>query len=59
MVIGQDTGDDVRVVLFVTLLPGVEFTETLSKKIRTAIRQGSSPRNVPAVTLAVRDIPRT
>ncbi|WP_238368618.1 hypothetical protein [Mesobacterium pallidum] len=58
MVIGQDTGDDVRVVSFVTLGPGAKLTETLSKEIRTAIRQSSSLRHVPAVILAVIDIPR-
>lgn len=59
VIIGQDIGDDVRVVLFVTLTVGAELTETLSKEIKTAIRQGSSPRHVPSVILAVADIPRT
>ncbi|HMQ12587.1 acetoacetate--CoA ligase [uncultured Paracoccus sp.] len=59
VVIGQDTGDDVRVVLFVTLILGKELTEALVKEIKTAIRQGSSPRHVPALILAVDDIPRT
>ena len=59
VVIGQDIGDDVRVVLFVMLAPREKLTETLSKEIKTAIRQGSSPRHVPAVIVPVADIPRT
>ena len=59
VVVGQDIGDDVRVVLFVTLAPGAELTEALNKEIRTAIRLGSSPRHVPALVIAVADIPRT
>ena len=59
VVIGQDIGDDVRVVLFVTLAHGAELTESLVKRIKTAIREGSSPRHVPALVIAVADIPRT
>ncbi|RYG90292.1 acetoacetate--CoA ligase [Loktanella sp. IMCC34160] len=59
VVIGQDIGDDVRVVLFVTMMDGAELTEPLIKEIKTAIRKGSSPRHVPALILAVADIPRT
>lgn len=59
VVIGQETGDDVRVVLFVTLAKGAELTEALVQDIKSAIRSGSSPRHVPALVLAVDDIPRT
>lgn len=59
VVIGQDIGDDVRVVLFVTLADGSELTEALVTSIKAAIRAGSSPRHVPALVLAVEDIPRT
>ncbi|OQP84431.1 acetoacetate--CoA ligase [Rhizobium rhizosphaerae] len=57
--IGQDIDDDVRVVLFVRLAPGVALTEELQKAIRTRIRTGASPRHVPAKIVAVTDIPRT
>ncbi|MGP2491385.1 acetoacetate--CoA ligase [Mesorhizobium sp. PUT5] len=57
--IGQDFDDDVRVVLFVRLAPGVELDEDLEKRIRTKIRTGASPRHVPARIVAVADIPRT
>ena len=57
--IGQDWEDDVRVVLFVRLAPGVTLTEELDKKIKTRIRTGATPRHVPAKIVEVADIPRT
>ena len=57
--IGQDWDDDVRVVLFVRLAPGVVLDEALEKTIRTKIRTGASPRHVPARIVQVADIPRT
>jgi acetoacetyl-CoA synthetase len=57
--IGQDWQDDVRVVLFVRLAPGVALTEDLIKAIRNRIRTGATPRHVPAKIIAVTDIPRT
>jgi acetoacetyl-CoA synthetase len=59
VVIGQEINDDVRVVLFVKLAPDAELTDTLIAEIKVAIREGSSPRHVPALVLAVGDIPRT
>jgi len=57
--IGQDWDDDVRVILFVRLSPGMTLTEDLAKAIKTRIRVGASPRHVPAKIIAVADIPRT
>ena len=57
--IGQDWEGDVRVVLFVRLAPAVELDEALEKRIRTQIRNGATPRHVPARIVAVADIPRT
>ncbi|MDX2103916.1 MAG: acetoacetate--CoA ligase [Alphaproteobacteria bacterium] len=59
LVIGQDWDNDVRVVLFVRLRDGVSLDEALMKRIRVQIRDGASPRHVPAKILAVADIPRT
>jgi acetoacetyl-CoA synthetase len=59
LAIGQDFDNDVRVVLFVRLAPGVALDEELEKRIRTKIRTGASPRHVPARIVAVADIPRT
>lgn len=57
--IGQDMEDDVRVVPFVTLTPEVKLTDALIREIKATIRQASSPRHLPALALAVADIPRT
>jgi acetoacetyl-CoA synthetase len=57
--IGQDWDNDVRVVLFVVLKPGITLNDTLRERIRQKIRVGASPRHVPAKILQVSDIPRT
>ena len=59
IVIGQDWEGDVRVVLFVKLRPGVALDDDLIKTIRTQIRNGCTPRHVPAKVIQVTDIPRT
>jgi acetoacetyl-CoA synthetase len=59
IVVGQDWEHDVRVILFVKLAPGVEFTEELVKKIKKQIRDNTTPRHVPAKILPVADIPVT
>ncbi|WP_248920393.1 acetoacetate--CoA ligase [Pseudomonas entomophila] len=57
--IGQDWGNDVRVVLFVRLRDGLQLDEALRQHIRQVIRQYATPRHVPAVIAQVTDIPRT
>ena len=57
--IGQNWNDDVRVVLFVILRDGVNLDDDLQKRIRTVIRQNTTPRHVPAKIVAVPEIPRT
>lgn len=59
LVIGQKWQDDVRIVLFVTLLEGVELDDQLKQKIRTQIRQNTTPHHNPKVIIAVPEIPRT
>jgi acetoacetyl-CoA synthetase len=59
IVIGQEWNDDVRVVLFVVLRPGVELDENLCTRIRQSIRENTTPRHVPARIVRVDDIPRT
>jgi acetoacetyl-CoA synthetase len=59
LAIGQDWDDDVRVVLFVRLRPGVALDAALEKRIRDTIRANTTPRHVPAKIVAVPDIPRT
>jgi len=57
--VGQEWDDDVRVVLFVVLRPGIVLDEALAQRIRATIRANASPRHVPAKILQVADIPRT
>jgi len=59
LAIGQDFDNDVRVVLFVRLKPGVMLDEALITAIKKKIRDGASPRHVPAKIVVVADIPRT
>ena len=59
LVIGQDWNADVRVVLFVRLRPGVDLTPALEARIRTRIRDNTTPRHMPAKIVQVADIPRT
>lgn len=57
--VGQQWQDDVRVVLFVILREGISLDETLQARIKTQIRQNTTPRHVPAKIIQVTDIPRT
>ncbi len=57
--IGQNWQDDVRVVLFVVLRDDVVLDERLQQRIRTVIRENTTPRHVPAKIIAVAEIPRT
>jgi len=59
LVIGQNWDNDVRVILFVVMRDGYELTDELIKKIKTKIRQQTTPRHVPAKIVAVDDIPYT
>jgi acetoacetyl-CoA synthetase len=59
IVIGQAWDNDVRVVLFVVLKPGLTLDEGLRDRIKQQIRSGASPRHVPARIVQVADIPRT
>ncbi|UZE94463.1 acetoacetate--CoA ligase [Alkalimarinus alittae] len=57
--IGQQWEDDVRVILFVRLKPGIKLDNTLTQKIKYTIRANTTPRHVPAKIIQVTDIPRT
>jgi len=57
--IGQQWQDDVRVVLFVILQPGLSLDDDLQQIIRQQIRSHTTPRHVPTKVIQVTDIPRT
>jgi acetoacetyl-CoA synthetase len=59
MVVGQDWKGDQRVILFVKLAQGFKLTEDLESRIKKALRVEASPRHVPALIIAVPDVPYT
>jgi acetoacetyl-CoA synthetase len=59
VVIGQSWSNDVRVVLFVRLRDEMILDDALIDRIKKEIRDGASPRHVPAKVIQVADIPRT
>jgi acetoacetyl-CoA synthetase len=59
VVVGQEAGSDVRVVLFVRLRDGLALDEALAERIRRQIREHATPRHVPAKILQVPEVPRT
>ena len=59
LVIGQDWDKDVRVVLFVKLREGRHLDQPLVDRIKSRIRDNTTPRHVPAKVIQVTDIPRT
>ncbi|GBC62682.1 acetoacetate--CoA ligase [Desulfonema ishimotonii] len=59
LVVGQSWKNDVRVILFVKLLPGFDLTDALKNNIRQTIRANASPRHVPAKIIEVPDVPYT
>ncbi|MCL4107946.1 UNVERIFIED_CONTAM: hypothetical protein GTU68_016974 [Idotea baltica] len=59
VVVGQDWDSDVRVILFVVLRENSQLDDDLIDKIRLTVRQGCTPRHVPAKVIQVKDIPRT
>ncbi|MBS4032131.1 MAG: acetoacetate--CoA ligase [Clostridiales bacterium] len=59
LVVGQDWQNDVRVILFVKLAPGLELNDDLKAKIKKTIRQNATPRHVPEKIIEIGDIPYT
>ncbi|MFP3980769.1 MAG: acetoacetate--CoA ligase [Desulfobacterales bacterium] len=59
IVTGYRVDGDEKVVLFVKMKPGYELDPDMEKKIKTTIRENTTPRHVPAKICAVPDIPYT
>ena len=57
--VGQVWKNSERVLLFIKLLPNINWSDALKNNIRHAIRTQLSPRHVPAKILQVSDIPKT
>jgi len=59
LAVGQNRGEDQRIVLFVKMAPGHRLSEGLLEKIKKTLRQEASPKHVPGMILEVPDIPYT
>ncbi|PJZ39644.1 acetoacetate--CoA ligase [Leptospira kmetyi] len=59
VIIGQDWKEDVRIVLFLKMVPGKTLSDSLVQVLKKEIRDKVSPRHVPSKILAVADIPYT
>lgn len=58
MCVGQKVkDDDERVILFVKMKDGLDFTRDLVERLRSAVRQKLTARHVPAVIMQIADIP--
>ena len=59
LVFGQEYDNDVRIVLAVRLKPGISLSDLLVADLKLRIRNACPPRHVPAIVIAVADLPRT
>ncbi|MGY8815907.1 MAG: acetoacetate--CoA ligase [Gammaproteobacteria bacterium] len=57
--VAQEWEGDTRILLFVVLKPELILDDKLIDRIKNQIKQGASPRHVPALIYQVPDIPRT
>jgi acetoacetyl-CoA synthetase len=53
----RPTDDDERVMLFLLMKPGVQFTPKLVREVKEAIRKETSPRHVPRFVFETKEIP--
>ena len=59
IVVGQEWGNDCRIILFVLLRDGCLLDENLEQVIKSSIKNNTTPRHVPSKIIQVSDIPRT
>lgn len=59
LAVGQPWDNDTRIVLFVVPASGNIFDEAEQSRLRSLIRARLTPRHVPAVMIAVPELPRT
>ena len=59
LAVGKKSGGDEVIWLFVVLQEGVMLDDALEKRVRTLVREGSSPRHVPKRIFSVSQLPRT
>lgn len=59
LAVGQLYNNDERIILFVVLQSGNNLDEHLKSVIKNQIKQGATPRHVPAIIVQVPELPRT
>ena len=59
MAVSQDWEGDTRVILFVVVKAGQDFTPETEKAIKSALRTQASPRHVPDLIMVAPALPRT
>ncbi len=59
LVFGQEFDNDVRIVLAIRLKPTISLSDLLVAELKSRIRNACTPRHVPAIVVAVADLPRT
>ena len=59
LVFGQEYDNDVRIVLAVRLRSEISLSDLLVADLKLRIRNACTPRHVPAIVIAVADLPRT
>ena len=59
LAVGQEWGDDSRVILFVRLAAGAVLDDNLRARLRAAVKEQASPRHAPAKILVAPSLPRT
>ena len=59
MAVSQDWEGDTRVILFIVLKPGMNYTQDTEKAIKSALRTQASPRHVPDLIVVAPALPRT
>ena len=59
VVVGLPFNDDVQIILFVVMAEHMDLTSGVTETLRSAIRDGATPRHVPKLFIRAPDIPRT
>ena len=59
LVFGQDFDNDVRIILAIRLVAEAKISDDLISDLKFRIRKTCTPRHVPALVIAVDDLPRT
>ncbi len=59
LAVGQNWKGDQRIILFVKMASGIQFSSGLENRIKNALRQQASPRHVPALIIEAPDVPYT